>query len=47
LQGANDALTGVVLNYFDPSKSNSYYGSYGDKKYGYSTGYYNSTDTHG
>ncbi|MES2606900.1 MAG: polysaccharide biosynthesis tyrosine autokinase [Pseudomonadota bacterium] len=44
LLDANDLLTGVVLNHFEPSKSAKYYGSY---NYRYSESYYNSTDTHG
>jgi succinoglycan biosynthesis transport protein ExoP len=41
---ANDPVTGVVLNYFDPAKSSKYYGTYGNA---YTEKYYNTTDTHG
>jgi len=46
LLAANEPLTGIVLNHFDPSKASRYYGSY-DYKYRYSEGYYNTSDTHG
>lgn len=44
LVNANELLTGVVLNHFDPSKAVKYYGSY---NYKYNEGYYNTSDTHG
>ena len=44
LVSANELLTGVVLNHFDPTKAVKYYSSY---NYKYSEGYYNTSDTHG
>lgn len=44
LEGANELLTGVVLNHFDPKKSTKYYSAY---NYRYSESYYNTSDTHG
>ncbi len=41
---ANDPVTGVVLNCFDPAKASKYYGTYGTA---YTEKYYNTTDTHG
>jgi polysaccharide biosynthesis transport protein len=46
LLAANQPLTGVVLNYFDPAKATRYYGEY-RQKYGYNAGYSTSGDTHG
>lgn len=44
LEGANELLTGVVLNHFDPKKSTKYYSSY---NYRYNDSYYSASDTHG